>query len=193
MENKVFRPELALKKMWLTINRIFMALEFLIVLLLVLLGFPLLIGVLLIAAWLLVHLPIEIYLSAYYKTLEYSIDAEALRIKKGVFWRRRTTIPFGKITNIDITQGSVERMFKISKLHIQTAGASGPRSDKAEIVVPGIRDSETVKDTIMNYIRPSSHAAQVPVAEKASESELLMAILTELKGIRTELSKKQSN
>jgi membrane protein YdbS with pleckstrin-like domain len=163
------------------------------VLLIVLLGLPLLLGVLLIAVWLLVHLPLVIYLSAYYKTLEYSIDSDALRIKKGVFWRRRTTVPFAKITNIDITQGPVERMFKISTLHVQTAGSSSSEFAKAEIVIPGIRDSETLKDAIVNQIRPSSHTAQVPVAEKASESETLMDILSELKGIRAELSRKHSS
>lgn len=66
---------------------------------------------------------INIYIPAFFRSLEYSIDTDAVRLQKGVFWKRCTAVPYAKITNIDTTQGPVERHFGLSKLHIQTAGS----------------------------------------------------------------------
>jgi membrane protein YdbS with pleckstrin-like domain len=77
------------------------------------------------AGWVVVLLPFLPWIPSYYRSLEYAIGEDSVVMKKGVFWRKRVTVPYGKITNVDVTQGPVQRHFNIGTVHVQTAGASG--------------------------------------------------------------------
>jgi membrane protein YdbS with pleckstrin-like domain len=101
---------------------------------------------------LLIWILVLFYIPLYFNKLEYNIEGDAVTGKKGVFWRKISTIPYYKITNIDITQGPLQRLFGISNIHCQTAGASGSQGARAELVLMGIRDSEQLKDTIQSRI-----------------------------------------
>ncbi|MDD2227880.1 MAG: PH domain-containing protein [Candidatus Cloacimonetes bacterium] len=180
------KPEPELKKLWQLITFIAYIPPFLTLLLLIVLSIePILMGFIMLIM-LITLLPILIYLPAFYKTLEYTIDGDAVKLKKGVFWRIRTTVPYSKITNIDITQGPVERMFQISHLRIQTAGSSGAQNTQAELIISGIRDSEALKDTIMSRIGVPTAATKI---EPQNEQDTLKAILKELTAFRKAFDK----
>ncbi len=137
-----------------------------------------------------IFLLVAIYIPAFFKTLEYTIDAEGVKLKKGVFWRRRTTVPFSKITNIDITQGPLERMLGFSRIHIQTAGSNSSETRKAELLMDGIRDCEALRTLIMRQIAVPAASKPATQAETSSEAQLLTAILTELSEIKLCLERK---
>lgn len=92
------------------------------------------------------------YIPLFFKSLEYRIEEDAITGKKGVFWRRTSTIPYYKITNIDITQGPLQRIFGLSNIHCQTAGAGGHQGAKAELILLGICDPEQLKNTIQSLL-----------------------------------------
>lgn len=148
-----------------------------------------------IVGWLLLMLPILAYIPAFYKSLEYSIDDESVKLQKGVFWRKRVTVPFTKITNIDVTQGPVQRMFNIGSIQVQTAGASGQSGGQAELTMVGIRDTEGLKDTIMERVRgvvtPEPAVVKKEDVQKG-DSDILMKMLKELTAIREALEKTPS-
>jgi len=76
--------------------------------------------------WLLVMLLIRVWwIPLYYDSISYAIEDDAVRGQSGVFWKRYVTVPFVKITNINITQGPLQRVYDIGTIHIQTAGAGG--------------------------------------------------------------------
>ena len=127
-------------------------------------------------------LPIIVWLPAFYRSLEYRIDEESIRGKRGVFWKRTVTVPYHKVTNIDITQGPLQRAFGIGSLHVQTAGSSGSQGGPAELVVYGVRDLEGLKESIMDRI--ASAKGQSSRAGERPESETLELILGELREIR---------
>ncbi|MGI6197828.1 MAG: PH domain-containing protein [Candidatus Cloacimonadaceae bacterium] len=139
--------------------------------------------------WLALVIIIDAYIVAMCRQLIYSLDSDAVLLQKGVFWKRRTTVPYGKITNIDITQGPVERAFGISEVHIQTAGLSGGENTHAELVMRGITDPEELKTEIMDYIRKSEGAPVAATGEKPESAEVLKFILEELKAIRQSVEK----
>lgn len=105
-----------------------------------------------VTGFLLVWILVLVYIPLYFNKLEYRIEDDAVTGKKGVFWRKISTIPYYKITNIDITQGPIQRLFGLSNIHCQTAGAGGPQGAKAELVLLGIRDAEQIKSTIQSKI-----------------------------------------
>lgn len=188
MNTLVIKPEIGLKKLWQFINCFWFGIVTLILLLLlILVGEPVVMGIIL-SAWLLLFLIVAIYLSAFYKTLEYYVDSDAVRLKKGVFWRIRTTVPYNKITNMDITQGPVERLYKISHLRIQTAGASGSQGEPAELIMSGIQDCEALKVMIMSRIGSPAQSFAAP-KEPSDDLSIQKAILTELTAIRKAVEK----
>lgn len=155
MKPMVVKPEKEQKTLWLigwgTTFFLFLVLD---VILIFVLSHPenLIFGLCL-TALLIIMLFVLRWIPAFYRSLEYVIDIDSITGKKGVFWKKIVTVPYFKITNIDITQGPVQRMFNIGTIHCQTAGLAGPQGQRAELKLVGIRDIEGVKDTIRERIR----------------------------------------
>ncbi len=192
METIVIKPEKEQKTLWL----ISWAIPFVLGLagcIILLFTVEILISSLCLAGWLILMVPIVFWIPAYYRSLEYIIDNDDVKMKEGVFWRKRVTVPYPKITNVDVTQGPVQRMLNIGIIHIQTAGAGGAQGAQAELTLVGIRDLEGLKDTIMERFRGynTSNAGEVKKeVTDESNSDILRHILSELKAIREALEKK---
>ncbi len=135
-----------------------------------------------------------LWIPAFFKTLEYGIDSEAVKMNKGVFWKKRITVPYHKITNVDITQGPLERHYGIGTIHVQTAGAGGAQGARAELTMSGVRNIEHIKDIIMEGVKGlhaldtvSASAQNATKTAHFSDHDILKSILEELKAIRREL------
>jgi len=190
MESINLKPEPELKVLWQVVNLLSLVLALVIPAFLAIVTEETLLMVIIGGIFLFIFLLVAIYIPAFYNTLEYRIDSEGVKLKKGVFWRRRTTVPYSKITNIDITQGPLERMLGFSRLHIQTAGSSSPETGKAELVITGISDCESLKNTIMHHIAVPGSVQPVSKSETSSDSQVLKDILTELSEIKHILASK---
>ncbi len=194
MESIVIKPEKEQRTMWYMGWAIpfVLGLTLLVVLLLVVDKLIYGLGVI---AWLILMLPILLYIPAFYKSLEYIIDSDSVKMRKGVFWRKRVTAPFTKITNIDVTQGPVQRIFKIGTVHVQTAGSGGATGAQAELLFLGINDTEGLKDTIMKRVRGYSISEPTETRQEVaqeSDSEIFRQMLNELTAIHKTLEQKQS-
>jgi membrane protein YdbS with pleckstrin-like domain len=184
MESINLKPEPGLKVLWNVVNLLILVLALLIPAFLAIVNEEILLMLIIGGIIIFIFLLVAIYIPAFYNTLEYRIDSEGVKLKKGVFWRRRTTVPYSKITNIDITQGPLERMLGFSRLHIQTAGSNSSETGKAELIINGIRDCETLKNTIMRQIAVPGSVLPVSKNEASSDSQILKDILTELSEIK---------
>ncbi len=123
------------------------------------------------------------WIPLYYSSMKFSITGEHVIVEKGVWWKKETTIPFERITNVDKTQDPFERYYKIGKIHVQTAGAGGAQGATAEAVIQGIKNRDAVKEKIKDRIRIKKGEPMPKVDEK----ELLSKILVEIKGLRNDL------
>jgi membrane protein YdbS with pleckstrin-like domain len=157
------------------------------VLLLLLLANAVLFGLLLLV-WLVVMVLVLLWIPAYYNSIGYAVEDDAVRGQAGVFWKRYVTVPFPKITNIDVAQGPLQRAFNLGTIHIQTAGAGGQQGGRAELRLVGIRQLEGVKEAIRERIRAhDSGTTQRPTTEPPSgraDQSILQQILLELQAIR---------
>ena len=62
-----------------------------------------------------------------YKYWRYEVSDDALKIEKGVIWKKYISIPYERVQNVDIYRGLLARMLGLSDLNVQTAGYSaGP-------------------------------------------------------------------
>jgi membrane protein YdbS with pleckstrin-like domain len=192
MDALTLRPEPEQRTLWYVTWGIVFAPGTL-ALLLLLLANPVVFGVLLVV-WLVVMVLILLWIPAFYQSIGYSIESDAVRGQAGVFWRRHVTVPFVKITNIDVTQGPLQRAFNLGTIQIQTAGAGGSQGAHAELRLVGIRQLESTRETIREKIRTydtrrlEGQAAEPP--GPTPDQPVLQQILQELQAIRELLQKR---
>jgi len=119
-----------------------------------LVGVPLL-ALVLLALW---------WIPKYYSTIRYILQEKEICWKRGVWFRQTGIVPYNRITNVDILQGPLSRLFALSSLRIQTAGYSAQAS--AELVLTGIVNPEEIRGIIMRHVH--SHP---PLAVETYEEE----------------------
>ena len=96
---------------------------------------------------------LTVWIGAYHASLEYVVDADAVKAQGGVFWRKSVAVPYSNITNIDVTQGPLQRRYGLSTVHVQTAGAGGPSAARAELCLHGLKNAEEVKEAILAKLK----------------------------------------
>ncbi len=67
-------------------------------------------------------LSIFIYPPIEYIQWAYLIAPDRIEIKKGIFYRTHTVIPISRIQHVAVTQGVLQRPFRLSTVQIHTAG-----------------------------------------------------------------------
>ena len=144
--------------------------------------------------WLIVMLLIVLWIPSSLKALEYSIDSDGVKMKGGVVWKKHVTVPYSKITNVDITRGPLQRYYNIGTIHIQTAGAAGKQEERAELKLSGIRELDKVREVIIENIRgldsPAGNRKKTRTEERDGADTIFKDILNELKDIKGILKKR---
>lgn len=189
MEPMVVKPRKALRTIWLISWAIPFTLGLLLCLILaIFLPSPhntvLPVGLGMILA---ISLPVPLWISAYYRSIEWIVDDEVIKAKKGIFWRIRVEVPYAKICNIDVIQGPLQRMFDVGTINVYTAGGGSAQGTKAELQIEGIREPEPLKDIIMKKVSKAATTIQQETVEtpiNKTSSEILVQILAELTAIR---------
>lgn len=141
---------------------------------------------------------ILVWTGLYYKSVVYHLNATEMTWKRGVWFRKTGIVPYNRITNIDIVQGPIMRLFGISNLKIQTAGYSG-NNGSAEIAIEGIEEPEPLRAMIMDFVRggaPSAAVTGVDVPVKTVEvsgdgDTDVKALLAEVAAIRRLLEERK--
>lgn len=131
-----------------------------------------------------------IWAPLYYKSVVYHLNDTEMTWKRGVFFRKTGIVPYNRITNVDIVQGPVMRLFGISHLKIETAGGGASKSS-AEIQLEGISDPEPLRQLIMNFVRGQKPAAAATGTEYKSQNADLQALLEEVAAIRRLLEERK--
>ena len=98
-----------------------------------------------------------------YDTTWYVMSGRSLRIRRGIWLIRETTVTFENVQNVELKQGPLQRHFGISNLIVQTAGGGGGQGPQGQTnphvaLVEGIEDAKGIRDTIMAKVRRSRRA-----------------------------------
>lgn len=116
---------------------------------------------------------ILIWIPLYYGRLVYGINDDEVLWSRGVWFRKTSIVPYTKITNVDIVQGPLMRIFGIYALHVQTAGYAAQQAGRSEISITGVKDHQQLRALIMENVRrlkggPPSRplAGQEPMLEE---------------------------
>jgi len=96
-----------------------------------------------------------------YHCYRYELREDGFRKESGVIWKHYVTIPYERIQNVDIYRGLLDRILRLSDLHIQTAGFSGyggRLGGSSEGRLPGLNPqvAEQLRDELVRRARGSS-------------------------------------
>ncbi|MDH5664120.1 MAG: PH domain-containing protein [Candidatus Bathyarchaeota archaeon] len=129
----------------------------------------------------------------YYASISYTLTDNEIVVHKGVWWKKKSYVPYNRITNINIIQGPISRRFQLGTVLIQTAGFSGAAGGAggrpAEAVIFGVKNFEEMKDKVMNFVREIRPVAVEARAEALAPKGINRQILAELKKISKALEK----
>lgn len=131
---------------------------------------------------------VAVWNELYYRSIVYHLNNTEITWKRGVWFRQTGIVPYSRITNVDIVQGPLMRLFKISDVRIQTASSSA--QNLAEIRINGIKEPEHLREMIMKFVRGKSVSAAATGGDD-SESDVLFnsKAVSELREIKAILEK----
>ena len=114
-----------------------------------------------------------------FKNFEYKIENQYFILKKGIIKKTNTSIPFGRIQNINFKQNIIQQIINVHEVNIETAGSS-----KAEISIKALsfKEASALKKAITIFdkgtIDQEIEKTQKPLL-KVSFLGLLKVSLTE--------------
>lgn len=189
METIEVRPDEAQRRLWVIYALVVFAIGAIVCGGIMLIPDPeaLLVGGIALVAWCVIMLLIVLYLGAYWRTLRYVIEDDSVEGEGGVFFTKHVTVPYSKVTNVDLTQGPFQRMLQIANIHVQTAGAGGAQGARAELKLCGLRDAAELRTVVTRRARAVGRgpaAESTPAEPPEGRQELLQSILRELTAIR---------
>ncbi len=81
--------------------------------------------------------------------------SEELQIWRGILFRKRITIPFMRVQNVNVVRGPLLLIFGLSAVEVETAGQRGHYSTfyRTEGYIPGLTDGEDLADRILKRVR----------------------------------------
>ncbi|MBM4089915.1 MAG: hypothetical protein FJ276_10905 [Planctomycetes bacterium] len=102
-----------------------------------------------------------------YDTTWYVVSDRSLRIRRGIWVIRETTITFENVQNVKVTQGPLQRWFGIGSVTVETAGGgqvapgghgSHPGAGSHQGLIEGIDNAERIRDMVLTKLRRSRSA-----------------------------------
>jgi membrane protein YdbS with pleckstrin-like domain len=101
-----------------------------------------------------------------YDTTWYVLGSRSLRMRRGIWVIRETTITYENVQNIKVTQGPVQRYFGIASVLVETAGGGGGGHQQGHGgagnmhcgLIEGVADAHHIRDLILTRVRRSTSA-----------------------------------
>lgn len=78
-----------------------------------------------------------IWAPLYWKNYSFEVQEERIIIRRGVISKRKVSISYERIQNVNIVKGVLDRIFKVSNIQIETAGGAGVEGTMEGILDPG--------------------------------------------------------
>ena len=129
-----------------------------------------------------------------YDTTWYVLSDRSLRLRRGIWVIRETTITFENIQNVTVKQGPLQRLFGIADVLVDTAGGGGgaPAQQHGATAVghhgliEGVTEAHAIRDLLTAKMRESKSAglgdeAREPVRPSAGWNVEHLAVLREMR------------
>jgi len=79
---------------------------------------------------------------------EYRVGADELRIDSGLLSRNSRAIPFDRVTDVDLEQGPLHRLFGLARVRLETGASAGAKSEDGVLDTIALDRAEALRDHI---------------------------------------------
>lgn len=110
--------------------------------------------------------------------MSYILQEDQVVVKTGIIWKRNRSMPYHKLTDAELSQGPIERIFGFANLSLQTAG-----SGEVEAVLCGLGNFTSIQMKIREKIRTSKNNAPA----EGDMNSILREMLKTLKSIDSKI------
>ena len=80
--------------------------------------------------------------------LEYRIGADEIRIDSGFLNRTSRAIPFDRVTDVDLEQGPLHRLFGLARVKLETGGSAGGKEEEGVLHTISLARAEALREHI---------------------------------------------
>lgn len=99
-----------------------------------------------------------------YDTMWYVFSDRSMRLRRGIWLIRESTITFENIQNVKVTQGPVQRWFGIADVVVETAGGGGANQEPGGGIgmhaglIEGVAEASQIRDSILSRVKITNSA-----------------------------------
>ena len=99
-----------------------------------------------------------------FDTTWYVFSDRSMRLRRGLWMIRESTITFENIQNVKVTQGPLQRLFGIANVVVETAGGGNSAGDARggltmhAGLIEGVADAGDIRNSILSHVRSSQSA-----------------------------------
>jgi putative membrane protein len=111
----------------------------------------------------------------YWRRFEYRVGANEIRIDSGILNRTHRSIPFGRIQDVDITQGPIARLLGLARVKFETGGSAGEEEGVLQAILLE-RAQELRKLVRARRGQASSVAADAPAEAAPADTPPIYAM-----------------
>lgn len=97
--------------------------------------------------------------------LEYRVGEHELRIDSGWLSRTSRAIPFDRVTDVDLEQGPLHRLFGLARVKLETGGSAGGKEEEGVLHTISLKRAEALRE----HIRVGKGLSDAPTAEAAAD------------------------
>ena len=115
------------------------------------------------------------YHPEYLRRISARLTTNAVEIRKGVFFRKESTIPLNRITDVRLHDGPLMRHYGLRGIRLETAGQSGlDGSSEGDLI--GVIDAAEFRDLILRQRQKVLGGEEAPPTPDGSVPEILAEI-----------------
>ncbi len=104
-----------------------------------------------------------------WRKLEYRVGAHEMRIDSGFLNRTSRAIPFDRVTDVDLEQGPIHRLFGLARVKLETGGSAGGKDEEGVLHTISLERAEALRDHIRARKGMTSHDAVAEAVEADAE------------------------
>jgi len=130
-------------------------------------------------------IPTLALLVPYCRTIHYALDERELVVRKGLLTKTEKSVPYDKVTNVELKRGIWDRLLGMGTLQVHTAGYSQQTS--AEATLDGLEDWEGIRRQVMERVHARQAEGERPpraVEGAVTDASVLQELLAEVRAIR---------
>lgn len=98
-------------------------------------------------------------------TFEYRLEDDQLRVEQGLLNRSSRSIPFDRVTDVDIEQGPVHRLFGLARVRMETGASAASKDSEGLLDTIALDRARAIRD----FVR--ARRGRQPIAATAAETE----------------------